>query len=250
MSEKIKAFIDSLLRTEKSKETAFNLIFYLTAASLLIGGIYDSINQESIVHFFRAVFTIIQWGCLYVACLFFIRKEKPKVTTILAAVFAAWTFIQFVAAWDDYRYYSFRVVFLDIVTWVAAIGGGALLIIYQLKKTKGEDTGRYYEYLLYAGVFYLCIHFIASVISFIRAVYYSIDYSYFTVGLFIKYFLLLILVQIPKWFIILGAWLAVDLVEEKECSIPQAEAVAEEPASEGAPEQEAVDQEKQEPEKE
>ena len=222
MAEQIKAFIKSLLKTEKTQETVFNYIFYISAASYLIGGIIDAISHEGILYFFNAVLNIIPLGCLYVACLFYIRNKNPMATTILASVFTALCLLQFVSSWADYRYYSFFVVFLDIISWLAAIGGGALLIIYQLKKNKYEETGKFYEYLLYAGIVYLSVHILAAIVGLLGT---AINYGF--VEIFV-YLLVGVILQIPRWFLVLGIWLAVDLELERDLKseFPQAETAA------------------------
>lgn len=216
MVETIKTLIRSLLTTKEKQEKAFNFIFYLSAASLLISGIFNAIDNEAFSYVLGAIVNIINLGCLYVACLFFIRKEKPMVTTVLAAVFAAWGFFVFADGWSEYRYYSFRENIFDIIISLAAIGGAVLLIVYQTKRSKGEKVEKIYEYLLYAGVAYMAFRAVDCVVTFITVLYYALDYHYFSLGLLLENFFLLILLQIPKLFIILGIWLAVDLVHEQE----------------------------------
>ena len=248
MVEKIKSFIDSLLKTDKDKETAFNYIFYLTATVYLVNGLINAIDAERFSILLDAFFGVIQLGCLYVACLFFVRRENPNATTILAIVFASLTFLDFVLSCEDYGYYSLIYVIPDVVCYILEIGGAVLFVLYQLKKNKYEETGKIYEYILYAGVCFLGINVFFHVIMLFMALYEVVSSSYYGFGNLLKFILVNIVLTIPTWFLVLGVWLAVDLELERDLKneYTQAEtaeavpaAIAEEPADERTPKQDA-----------
>ena len=137
-------------------------------------------------------------------------------TTILAVVFASWGFLMFAEGWGNYSYISIAGVILDVVHSVIFIGSAILLIIYQLKRNKGEETGQFYEYILYAGVIFMAVSVVSCLYVFIINIYHAIDYSYLSFGFLLKVLFICIILQIPRWFLVLAVWLAVDLVHEQE----------------------------------
>ena len=225
VAEKIKAFIKSLLKTETSERKAFNLIFCLSFASYLINGIINAIDYESFTYFLSPLIAVLFLGCLYLACFFFIKREKPMATTVLTAVFAATSFAGFIGSWYNYRYYGVIWVLLDIVNRLSLIAGTVLLFVYHVKRIKGEDAGKIYACILYAGVVSMAAHGLSLIISFVQVIINFIDYYYFGLQELLVYLFRYIVLDFPMIFIVLGIWLAVDLVHEQENKNVQEESV-------------------------
>ena len=216
MAEKIKAFIKSLLKTETSEKKAFNLIFGLSGASYLINGIINAINYGSFTYFLSSLFSVLYLGCLYLACFFFIKREKPMATTVLTAVFAAVSSGAFISSWYYYRYYDIFFAFLNIVSTLSLIGGTVLLFVYHFKKIKGEDAGKIYDCILYVGIASVAARGLSLIISFVEAIIDFINYSLYGLRNLLGYLFRYIVLEFPLLFIVLGIWLAVDLVHGQE----------------------------------